>query len=178
MNSAPEEITPEPIQESQAAQEPIQEQVSSESIQEPQIIEESPLTPPSSAPNIIPENKDFQATAPQVVIEKEKSFAYYVGFAFLTVLAITFFFIPGISIVYLIHQINPVNASTAWIFAAVLSVILWVLFKFKISGIVKATYIYLCFCLLIFVVLVIIYGTSQTGNIFGNILAMLTGATP
>jgi len=52
------------------------------------------------------------------------------------------------------------------------------LFKFKISGLVKATYFYLCFCLIIFAVLIVIYFTSQTGNIFGNILAMLMGANP
>lgn len=130
----------------------------------------------NSEPEIEPAHSP--TTAPQVIIEREKSLTYYVGFAFLTVLAVTFFFMPGISLVYLIHQINEVNAPTAWIFAAVLSVIVWVLFKMKISGIKRASYFYLCFCLLIFTVLAIVYFTSDSGNIFGNILAMLTGATP
>ena len=149
------------------------ESIDTNPIQETPVIEEAEKATPSA-----PEVKGFQPTAPQVIIEKEKSLAYYVGFALLTVLGITFFFMPGISIVYLIHQINPVNAPTAWIFAAVLSIILWILFKLKISGIVKATYFYLCFCLIIFAVLTVIYFTSQTGNIFGNILAMLLGANP
>lgn len=157
------------------------ESIDTNPIQETPVIEEAEIATPS-APEVIsevtPESKEFQPTAPQVIVEKEKGFAYYVGFAFLTVLGLTFFFMPGISIVYLVHQINPLNAPTAWIFAAVLSIILWILFKFKISGIVRATYFYLCFCLLIFAVLVVIYFTSQTGNIFGNILAMLLGATP
>lgn len=116
-------------------------------------------------------------TAPQIIIEREKSLAYYVGFAFLTLLAITFFFMPGISLVYLVHKINPLNAPTAWIFAAVLSVIVWGLFKVKIAGIKRASYFYLCFCLSIFTILLIVYFTSDSGNIFRNILAMLTGTT-
>ena len=157
------------------------ESIDTNPIQETPVIEEAEKATPSAPeviPEVAPEKTEYQPTAPQVIIEKEKSLAYYVGFALLTVLGITFFFMPGISIVYLIHQINPVNAPTAWIFAAVLSIILWILFKLKISGFVKATYFYLCFCLIIFAVLTVIYFTSQTGNIFGNILAMLLGANP
>lgn len=108
-------------------------------------------------------------------VVQEKGFSYFVGFAFLSLLSILFFFVPGIASVFAIHQINPLNSSTAWIFAAILSVVFWLFFKFKIKGFKKATYWYLAFCLLIFIVLILIHNASESFNVFANLFAMLMG---
>jgi uncharacterized MAPEG superfamily protein len=112
---------------------------------------------------------------PVVIVETEKSFAHYAGIAFLTVLAVFTFFVPGVAIVYLVSQITDINAPAAWIFSAILSLILWIGFKLKVKGLVRTTVFFLGFCTLILGLLFVIYFTSDTGNIFGNMANMLSG---
>ncbi len=91
---------------------------------------------------------------PQVIIQHERGVSYYVGFALLTVLAICFFFIPGISLVYLVSCIAAISAPVAWIFAALLSVIVWFIFKLKIKGFKKSFFWYIGLCVLVSIILV------------------------
>jgi hypothetical protein len=84
------------------------------------------------------------------------------------------FFCPGVAIVYLVSQITDINAPAAWIFSAILSLILWIGFKLKVKGLVRTTVFFLGFCTLILGLLFVIYFTSDTGNIFGNMANMLS----
>ncbi|MFA6341922.1 MAG: hypothetical protein WCX75_03595 [Fibrobacteraceae bacterium] len=131
------------------------------------------LDPPQAPPEVVSE--PIATTQPMVIVETERGFAHYAGIAFLTVLAVFTFFVPGISVVYLVSQLVDINAPAAWIFSAIFSLILWIGFKLKIHGIVKATAIYLAFCSVILCILFIIYFMTDTGNIFGNISDMLFG---
>ena len=99
---------------------------------------------------------------PEVIIKKERGFAHYVGFALLTLLAITFFFMPGISIAFLINKVGGgLQAATAWIISASFSFLIWLMFKLKIKGFKKASAWYIGFCGLVFLILMLL---SQLGN--------------
>lgn len=81
-----------------------------------------------------PPTEKSEPAAPKVIVKKERGVSYFVGFALLTLLAICFFFIPGITLVYLVSCVAAISAPVAWIFAAILSVIVWFIFKLKIKG--------------------------------------------
>lgn len=99
---------------------------------------------------------------PEVIVKKERGFAHYVGFALLTLLAITFFFMPGISIAFLINKVGGgLQAATAWIISASFSFLIWLMFKLKIKGFKKASAWYIGFCGLVFLILMLF---SQLGN--------------
>lgn len=99
---------------------------------------------------------------PEVIVKKERGFAHYVGFALLTLLAITFFFMPGISIAFLINKVGGgLQAATAWIISASFSFLIWLMFKLKIKGFKKASAWYIGFCGLVFLILMLL---SQLGN--------------
>lgn len=99
---------------------------------------------------------------PEVIVKKERGFAHYVGFALLTLLAITFFFMPGISIAYLINKAaEGLQVGTAWIIAASFSFLIWLIFKLKIKGWKRASAFYIGFCGIIFLILMLL---SQLGN--------------
>lgn len=99
---------------------------------------------------------------PEVIVKKERGFAHYVGFALLTLLAITFFFMPGISIAYLINKAaEGLQVGTAWIIAASFSFLIWLIFKLKIKGWKRASAFYIGFCGIIFLILMLV---SQLGN--------------
>jgi len=104
----------------------------------------TPATPPSST----------EPTKP--VVQKERGFSHYVGFALLTFLSIVFFFIPGISAAFLINQVGELSASAAWILSAIFSAVIWLIFKLKIKGFKKASAWYIGFCGLIFVILLLV----------------------
>lgn len=106
------------------------------------------------------------------VVEKERGFSHYVGFALLTFLSIIFFFIPGISAAYLINQVGELSASAAWIIAAAFSAIIWLIFKLKIKGFKKASAWYIGFCGLVFVILLLVWQFTEI-KIFGGIFGML-----
>lgn len=114
-------------------------------------------------------------TQPQVIIQKERGFAHYVGFALLCVLCICFFFLPGIAITYAVSCAVDLTAAAAWIFSSILSVIVWLVFKMKISGFKKSFYWYIGLCVVIFLILITIQVAADY-NIFSGILALLTGA--
>ena len=80
-------------------------------------------------------------TQPQVIVQRERGFSHYVGFALLSVLCICFYFMPGIAITFAISLIPGISlgAVAAWTFSAIFSVIAWAIFKMKIKGFKKRT---------------------------------------
>lgn len=117
-------------------------------------------------------------TQPQVIVQKERGFSHYVGFALLCVLCILFFFAPGIALTYAIDMIPGVSlgATAAWVFSAILSLIVWFIFKLKIKGFKKSFYVYMAICVLVIAILVAAEILTEQTGVFANILAMLTGA--
>lgn len=114
---------------------------------------------PAETPKEEPKKEE---TKPEVIVKKERGFAHYVGFALLTLLAITFFFMPGISIAYLINKAaEGLQVGTAWIIAASFSFLIWLIFKLKIKGWKRASAFYIGFCGIIFLILMLV---SQLGN--------------
>lgn len=108
------------------------------------------------------EEQKKEEAKPEVIVKKERGFAHYVGFALLTLLAITFFFMPGISIAFLINKVGGgLQAATAWIISASFSFLIWLMFKLKIKGFKKASAWYIGFCGLVFLILMLL---SQLGN--------------
>lgn len=99
---------------------------------------------------------------PDVIVKKERGFSHYVGFALLTVLTITFFFLPGISIAYLINKAaEGLQTGTAWIISAAFSFLIWLMFKLKIKGWKRSSAFYIGFCGIIFLILMLV---SQLGD--------------
>lgn len=112
-----------------------------------------------------------------VIIKKERGLAYYVGFALLVVLSVAFFFMPGILITYAVTLIPGValGSIAAWTFSAILSFVVWLLFKFKIKGFGKSINWYLGLCVVCFVVMLFIQLFSEY-NIFSEVVSLLLGA--
>lgn len=113
------------------------------------------------------QEKSFDSEAdfsPQVIVEKERGFAHYVGFALLTLLSIIFFFMPGISIAYLIDKVTSLeeNPILVWILSAIVSALVWLVFKMKIKGFKRASVFYIIFCGILFFLWLLI---SQMGNV-------------
>ncbi len=147
----------EPVQnvESETATEPVQSEVpQAESVE------------PAYTPDM---------TQPQVIVQRERGFAHYVGFALLCVLCICFFFMPGIAITYGVSRLVTLNGAAAWIFSAILSVIAWVIFKIKIKGFKKSFYWYIGLCVVVLALLIFIEVVTEA-NVFANIIALLCGA--
>ena len=119
------------------------------------------------------------ATQTQVIVQRERGFAHYVGFALLCFLCITFYFIPGIALTYAISLIPGISLGTiaAWTFSAILSVIAWVIFKLKIKGFKKSFYFYIGLCVLVTILLIIIEVLTEETNVFSNIFGLLCGAS-
>lgn len=117
-------------------------------------------------------------TKPQIIVQKERGFSHYVGFALLAVLCICFFFAPGIALTYAINMIPGVSlgAMAAWVFSAIFSVVVWLIFKLKIKGFKKSFYIYIALCVVVFAILIAAEVMTEQTGVFANILAMLTGA--
>lgn len=117
-------------------------------------------------------------TQPQVIVQRERGFSHYVGFALLCVLCILFYFAPGIALTYVINMIPGVSlgAMAAWVFSAVLSVVVWLIFKLKIKGFKKSFYVYIGVCVLVVAILIAAEILTEQTGVFANIAAMLTGA--
>ena len=115
---------------------------------------------------------------PQVIVQQERGFAHYVGFALLCVLCIAFFFMPGIALTFAISLIPGISlgAIAAWTFSAIFSVITWVIFKLKIKGFKKSFYFYIGLCVLVFILMTVIEVLTEETNVFSNIFALLCGA--
>ena len=116
---------------------------------------------------------------PQVIVQRERGFSHYVGFALLSVLCIAFYFMPGIAITFAISLIPGISlgAIAAWTFSAIFSVIAWAIFKMKIKGIKKSFYFYIGLCVLITILLVVIEILTEETNVFSKIVSLLCGAS-
>ena len=117
-------------------------------------------------------------TQPQIIVQKERGFSHYVGFALLCVLCIVLYFIPGIAISFAINQIPGValGAVAAWALSAIFSVIAWFIFKLKIKGFKKSFYFYIGLCVVVFALLIAIEVLTENYNVFSSIFGMLMGA--
>lgn len=113
---------------------------------------------------------------PQVIIQKERGFAHYVGFALLCVLCICFFFMPGIALTFGVSRLVPLPGAAAWIFSAILSFVIWLVFKLKIKGFKKSFYFYIGLCVVVLAILIAIEVLTDNLNVFSSIFALLTGA--
>lgn len=117
-------------------------------------------------------------TQPQVIVQRERGFSHYVGFALLCVLCICFYFMPGIALTFAISLIPGISlgAVAAWTFSAIFSVIAWAIFKLKIKGFKKSFYFYIGLCVLVTILLIVIEVLTEETNVFSKIFALLSGA--
>ena len=111
----------------------------------------------------------------QVIVKKDRGLAYYVGFALLVVLSFAFFFMPGIAITFAVSRIAPLTTSAAWVFSAILSFIVWLLFKMKIKGFEKSFHWYLVLCVICLVAMFAIQFITEY-NIISEVISLLIGA--
>ena len=111
----------------------------------------------------------------QVIVKKDRGLAYYVGFALLVVLSMAFFFMPGIAITFAVSRIAALNTTAAWVFSAILSFIVWLLFKMKIKGFEKSFHWYLVLCVICLVAMFAIQFITEY-NILSDVVALLIGA--
>ena len=138
---------------------------------------DAPVETPAEA-QAEPAQPAVSETQPQIIVQKERGFSHYVGFALLCVLCIVFYFIPGIAISFAINQIPGVNlgAVAAWALSAIFSVIAWFIFKLKIKGFKKSFYFYIGLCVVVFALLIAIEVLTENYNVFASIFGMLMGA--
>ena len=115
-------------------------------------------------------------TQTQVIVQRERGFAHYVGFALLCVLCICFFFMPGIVLTFGVSRLVSLNGAAAWIFSAILSFVIWLIFKLKIKGFKKSFYFYIGLCVVVLAALIAIEVLTENLNVFASIFALLTGA--
>ena len=123
-----------------------------------------------------PAQPAISETQPQIIVQKERGFAHYVGFALLCVLCIGFFFMPGIALTFGVSRLVDLNGAAAWIFSAILSVIIWLIFKLKVKGFKKSFYFYIGLCVVVLALLIAIEVLTEKLNVFPSIFALLTGA--
>ena len=115
-------------------------------------------------------------TQPQIIVQKERGFSHYVGFALLCVLCICFFFMPGIALTFGVSQLVSLNGAAAWIFSAIVSFIIWLIFKLKVKGFKKSFYFYIGLCVVVFALIIAIEVLTEKLNVFASIFALLSGA--
>lgn len=135
---------------------------------------------PEQEPQVEPAETSYATGAyeqPQIIIQRERGFSHYVGFALISVLCICFFFIPGIAVTFLVSLIPGValGAIAAWTFSAILSFIAWLIFKIKISGFKRSFLVYIGLCIVVLALLVAIEVLTEA-NVFSRIIALLSGA--
>lgn len=136
----------------------------------------APAEPPVNEGQQEPTSATPDSGEPQVIIQQERGFAHYVGFALLCVLCIFFFFMPGIALTFAVSRIATLNGAAAWVFSAILSFIIWLVFKLKIKGFKKSFYWYIGLCAVVLAILVVIEVLTENYNVFSNIFALMTGA--
>ena len=135
----------------------------------------SPANPPEVNPEI--EAKPQKPSEPQVVIQKEKGFTYYVGFGILFVLGLFLFFVPGLVITYGVNcLVGGLPVTAVWLFSAILSIILWIVFKMKIKGFKKTFYWYLGLAILLLAAFVTIDFANEGHNV-SKALNMMVGTS-
>lgn len=135
-----------------------------------------PAEKPAEAPAAEPAQPAVSETQPQIIVQKERGFSHYVGFALLCVLCICFFFMPGIALTFGVSQLVSLNGAAAWIFSAILSFIIWLIFKLKVKGFKKSFYFYIGLCVVVFALLIAIEVLTEKLNVFASIFALLSGA--
>ena len=141
------------------------------------VAEPAPVAETSAEPQPAEEPVPQPATEePPVIIQKERGFAHYVGFALLCVLCICFFFMPGIALTFGVSRLVTLNGAAAWIFSAIFSFVAWLIFKLKIKGFKKSFYFYIGLCVVVFALLITIEVLTENLNVFSSIFALLTGA--
>ena len=160
-----------------------QNEVTTEAPAEVAPVVENETAPESSAESIpqeAPVEETYASpTQPQVIVQRERGFSHYVGFALLSVLCICFYFMPGIALTFAISLIPGISlgAVAAWTFSAIFSVIAWAIFKMKIKGFKKSFYFYIGLCVLITILLVVIEILTEETNVFARIFSLLCGAS-
>lgn len=131
-----------------------------------------PEPPKEEQPKEKPQDQE-----PQVVVEKEKGFTYYVGFALLFVVGLVLFFTPGMAITFAVNKLVALPCAAAWIFSAILSLILWIVFKVKIKGFKKSFYWYLGLCVLVAAAFIAV-DFAVEGHWLKALFDMMVGNTP
>ena len=158
-----EELNNENVENAAAEGAPVQE---SAPVEQAAPVEET-VAPVEEAPSV---------TQTQVIVQRERGFAHYVGFALLCVLCICFFFMPGIALTFGVSRLVSLNGAAAWIFSAILSFVIWLIFKLKIKGFKKSFYFYIGLCVVVLAALIAIEVLTENLNVFSSIFALLTGA--
>ena len=115
---------------------------------------DAPAETPAETPAAEPVQPVVSETQPQIIVQKERGFSHYVGFALLCVLCICFFFMPGIALTFGVSRLVSLNGAAAWIFSAILSFIIWLIFKLKVKGFKKSFYFYIGLCVVVFALLI------------------------
>jgi hypothetical protein len=162
-----EELNNENVENAAAESVPVQEGTP---VEQAAPVEEA-ATPADSTGTEAP-----SVTQTQVIVQRERSFAHYVGLALLCVLCICFFFMPGIALTFGVSQLVSLNGAAAWIFSAILSFIIWLIFKLKVKGFKKSFYFYIGLCVVVFALLIAIEVLTEKLNVFASIFALLSGA--
>jgi hypothetical protein len=158
-----EELNNENVENAAAESAPVQEAAP---VEQAAPVEEA-VAPVEEAPSV---------TQTQVIVQRERGFAHYVGFALLCVLCICFFFMPGIALTFGVSRLVSLNGAAAWIFSAILSFVIWLIFKLKIKGFKKSFYFYIGLCVVVLAALIAIEVLTENLNVFSSIFALLTGA--
>jgi hypothetical protein len=158
-----EELNNENVENAAAESAPVQEAAP---VEQAAPVEET-AAPVEEAPSV---------TQTQVIVQRERGFAHYVGFALLCVLCICFFFLPGIALTFAVSRLVSLNGAAAWIFSAILSFVAWLIFKLKIKGFKKSFYFYIGLCVVVLAALIAIEVLTENLNVFASIFALLTGA--
>lgn len=137
----------------------------------------APVAEPAVKPEPVAAKPEPSVTQPQVIIQKEKGFAHYVGFAIIFVLCVCFYFAPGIALTYALNLVPGVTlvGMTSWILSAIFSVIVWLIFKLKIKGFKKSFYFYIGCCVFVVALLIGAEVLTEQTNVFADIFAMLAG---
>ena len=139
------------------------------------VASEAPTAVAEPAAEAAAEAPKPECEEPQIIIQKERGFAHYVGFALLCVLCICFFFIPGIALTFGVSRLVPLPGAAAWIFSAILSFVIWLIFKLKIKGFKKSFYWYIGLCGVVLAILIAIEVLTEKLAVFGSISALLLG---
>jgi branched-subunit amino acid ABC-type transport system permease component len=83
---------------------------------------------------------------------------------------------PGIALTFGVSRLVSLNGAAAWIFSAILSFVIWLIFKLKIKGFKKSFYFYIGLCVVVLAALIAIEVLTENLNVFSSISALLTGA--
>jgi len=175
--TAPETTATPTTAETPVEEKPVQETAEPANPEVAEVPSEAAPAEAAEQPAEIPAEET--PTQPQIIVQRERGFAHYVGFALLCVLSICFYFIPGIALTYAVNLIPGVSlgAVAAWIFSAILSVIVWFIFKLKIKGFKKSFYFYIGLCVVVLAILIAAEVLTENTNVFSSIFGLLCGAS-